>query len=412
VLQARFDFFSPYTVPAALADFLLNAAAILLATTLYSSSPWTLNAILLSSSVLLFAASSLPSSNTRSRKTIARPPQAHNGGKQKKEKPTSTIDSLLPKKPYVTTYRGTMMMITCVAILAVDFKVFPRRFAKVESWGTSLMDLGVGSFVFSAGVVSVRPLLKAQLLQKADPFGRRFISACRHSIPLFVLGLVRLYSVKGLDYPEHVSEYGVHWNFFFTLGLLPPFVACFSSLFRLIKSYTFWSVSVAVLYQLILDFTSLKAFILVAPRTDLLSQNREGVFSFIGYLSIFLAGQSIGTIILPQDLSIASSLSWEAYFLHKLVGRVSSTSLFRLTTPANIKQQRVRQESSISSTETEKDASMHIPETISPQVFQSVLPLILTAILWITLFILSASWNYGFGLQVSRRLVSLLFSFF
>lgn len=179
------------------------------------------------------------------------------------------------------------MVITCIAILAVDFKIFPRRFAKVETWGTSLMDMGVGSFVFSAGLISARPLLKTGATSLK--------SALRHSLPLLALGLIRLYSVKGLDYAEHVSEYGVHWNFFFTLALLPPSVAL------LHLNPHLMALSISCLLQTVLDFTSLKDWILTAPRNNLISQNREGLFSFFGYLSIFLIGQAIGFDILPRN---------------------------------------------------------------------------------------------------------------
>lgn len=111
------------------------------------------------------------------------------------------------------------MIVTCLAILAVDFEIFPRRFAKVETWGTSLMDVGVGSFVFSAGFVSARSMLKDRLTQDA-PFTRsRFSTSLKHSLPLILLGFVRLYSVKGLNLAEHVTEYGVHWNFFYSCAL-------------------------------------------------------------------------------------------------------------------------------------------------------------------------------------------------
>lgn len=264
--------------------------AILFATTLYASKPGLLDYLLLvpSAAVLSYSVINRPRSRSKGKE------QSNGAAKQGK----TQLDPL-PVKPFVTAYRGTMIVITCVAILAVDFRVFPRRFAKVENWGTSLMDLGVGSFVFSAGTVAARPLLKQQLTGDGKPLWSRLRAALRHSAPLLVLGLVRLYSVKGLDYAEHVSEYGVHWNFFFTLAFLPPFVALFDSAFSLVPSYQALALALALIYQVVLDSTELKAYILTADRTDLLSKNREGVFSFFGYLAIFLAGQGTGMYILP-----------------------------------------------------------------------------------------------------------------
>ena len=55
--------------------------------------------------------------------------------------------------PFVTEMRVTIMILTIVAILAVDFPAFPR-FAKAETFGVGLMDIGVGLFVVSYGLVS------------------------------------------------------------------------------------------------------------------------------------------------------------------------------------------------------------------------------------------------------------------
>ena len=250
------------------------------------------------------------------------------------------------------------MVITCIAILAVDFKVFPRRFAKVENWGTSLMDMGVGSFIFSAGVVAAKPILKDRMAGKPSSLLQRLINSVRHSLPLVVLGLVRLYSVKGLDYAEHVTEYGVHWNFFFTLAFLPPFVALFQSFFALIPSYELLSLLLSGIYQSSLEFTSLKAYILTAARTDLLSQNREGVFSFFGYLAIFLAGQGTGTYILPRKMDRSSNTATATKQRRRLLMRLMSSSF-----------------------------------------------------IWTLLLVLATSYNYGFGLQVSRRLANLPYVF-
>ncbi|KAF4784230.1 hypothetical protein HER10_EVM0005719 [Colletotrichum scovillei] len=298
VLQSRQSFFKPYTLLGAAADFLLNVTAILLSTTLYASSPLLLCALLLGPAVLIYT---LPPNFGASRKKPAIPPNA-------KPKAGSGAEPLsaLPVKPFLTHYRGSMLVVTCIAILAVDFRLFPRRFAKVETWGTSLMDMGVGSFVFSAGVVAARPVLKERAEGRSIPLTTRLLQSMRHSLPLLVLGVIRLLSVKGLDYAEHVTEYGVHWNFFFTLGFLPPFVALFQSALKVVPSYAALAIILSVLYQVALESTDLKAYILTAPRTDLFSKNREGIFSFFGYLAIFLAGQDTGMYVLPRSLNTKS----------------------------------------------------------------------------------------------------------
>lgn len=120
---------------------------------------------------------------------------------------------------FLTIYRSHMMLITIACILAVDFPIFDRVLGKCETWGASLMDLGVGSFVFALGVVSAGPYLNPRVT-RPSLLGSLHKDLFK-SLPLFALGMIRVVSVKMTSYPEHVSEYGVHWNFFLTLACLP-----------------------------------------------------------------------------------------------------------------------------------------------------------------------------------------------
>jgi phosphatidylinositol glycan class W len=115
------------------------------------------------------------------------------------------------RKWFVSEFKAGVMVLTCIAILAVDFRVFPRRFAKTEVFGTSLMDIGVGSCVFAMGLTS--PL--SQRWRSASPLpANAREDAPRRSRPLLswtvvavvAIGTVRMLVTKGIEYQEHVTE--------------------------------------------------------------------------------------------------------------------------------------------------------------------------------------------------------------
>ena len=56
-------------------------------------------------------------------------------------------------------------------------------------------------------------------------------------------------------------------------------------------------------HQVALSVAGWREFVLFAPRTDLLSANKEGIVSLFGYLAIHLLGLSTGTMILPPSPS-------------------------------------------------------------------------------------------------------------
>ncbi|PRP89392.1 hypothetical protein PROFUN_01255 [Planoprotostelium fungivorum] len=185
---------------------------------------------------------------------------------------------------FITEHRSLMMLSTFLAILAVDFPVFPRRLSKTETFGVSLMDAGVGSFLLAASLTSKQ--VRREGRSRGYIIWKTFLS----SSPLLVIGLIRLIGVKSADYQEHVSEYGVHWNFFFTLAFV-------SILLSVLSVPTRHNIIVAIIimitYQAALSL-GLSEYLMNNDRSNLLSMNKEGVFSLCGYVSLFLVGSQFG----------------------------------------------------------------------------------------------------------------------
>ncbi|KAK6465326.1 GPI-anchored wall transfer protein 1 [Scheffersomyces coipomensis] len=272
-------------------DYIVNCLTLLASITIYSNNINYLHYLTIIPGILIYVISKYI---LKSGEETTQP---------KKTKTTSTPNEFLPKKPFITAYRAHMLIITNLSILAVDFNIFPRRFAKVETWGTSLMDLGVGSFVFSMGLVNSRSLLKESQSKANSNSFLSYLHIIRKSIiksiPILALGIIRLVSVKQLEYQEHVTEYGIHWNFFITLGLLPILLGILDPLFQLLPRNLIGFL-IVLIYEIGLQKFDLLSFILTSDNrlNNIVTMNKEGIFSFLGYFSIFLFGQSFGPTLL------------------------------------------------------------------------------------------------------------------
>ncbi|KAF9625445.1 hypothetical protein IFM89_022842 [Coptis chinensis] len=132
----------------------------------------------------------------------------------------------------------------------------------------------------------------------------------RSTGPLILLGFGRLISTVSVDYQVHVGEYGVHWNFFFTLAavsiltslisispkccgvlgllvligieLMKISIVCFSLSYHLHVVESQFQIYYCSGYQTCL-LCGLNDYLLSNKRTaNIISQNKEGIFSIFG----------------------------------------------------------------------------------------------------------------------------------
>lgn len=120
-------------------------------------------------------------------------------------------------------------------------------------------------------------------------------------LSLFGMGLARLGMVKLSGYHEVVSEYGVHWNFFFTLATVKILGSLISSVLPVRRCALYVGIVISLFHQSLLSFGGLMEIVVgreekEGERESILDANREGLASVLGYLALYFVGLQMGVV--------------------------------------------------------------------------------------------------------------------
>lgn len=132
-------------------------------------------------------------------------PQPAKRGMKVREKRLSTM---------VRIFKTGVMIPTVICIFAVDFHDFPRRFVKSHTFGISLMDVGTGCLIFISGISA--NVVKNQGISLQS----RLIQSIKGIPIIMAIAIGGYFSRYFTNHPEVVTEYGVHWNFFWTIAII------------------------------------------------------------------------------------------------------------------------------------------------------------------------------------------------
>ncbi|KAL4228721.1 hypothetical protein ACF0H5_011764 [Mactra antiquata] len=254
----------------------------------------------------------------------------------KLDKPTSTIlmtrriDSKffnvkVNQTSVMTMYRSYVNILTAFSILAVDFRIYPRYFHKSKTYGTSLMDTGLGFFLVSNAFVSP----EARGLINKQSFRTTGINVAMDTIPLLILGTLRYVVLDAIEYSVYINDYGLHWNFFFTLVVIKLCsVLLYSVTPKCLRKYL--GLVIICLHQSVLMVPAFLSFVLDGydgngSRDGIIDANREGIVSCVGFLGLYLIGVEIGTFIMKRRETVYDHIKVLLY-----ISVISSTAWFLL----------------------------------------------------------------------------------
>ncbi|PAA92540.1 hypothetical protein BOX15_Mlig023648g3 [Macrostomum lignano] len=217
-----------------------------------------------------------------------------------------------PPPPYndlLAIYRSIVYISTAVCIFARDQPCWNNDFSKTHSFGTGLMDVGIGCFVVCIGSLGPTASRRIDSVDRSQTLRK----AALQSVILTACGLVKTISVaviisaKKIQYDAAWAEYGVHWNAFYSLAVarglgatlellalprwLPPLCAA------LISAVCHEALLAGGLAQLVLAPGQQQSH----NRSNLIGQNREGLASIPGLITLYFCGLQLGRWLKPAE---------------------------------------------------------------------------------------------------------------
>ncbi|KAH8271745.1 hypothetical protein KR044_004004, partial [Drosophila immigrans] len=204
---------------------------------------------------------------------------------------TTDYSFKLGKRPIVfTLIRATAYVGTGAAILAIDFEHFLVKNGKSRDFGATIMDMGIGMFVVTMGLVSQRSrhLKDIKKLPKIV-------------LPLLVLSLARTLVITMIDYHQDEREYGKHLNAFFTLGFTKLLGSICSLIAPSDRQLLPLSLAVLALHELTLQLGLSEYVMQSVERHGFLDSNREGLSALPGCIALYLLSIYLAKWYTSQD---------------------------------------------------------------------------------------------------------------
>ncbi|KAK1940256.1 hypothetical protein X943_000779 [Babesia divergens] len=153
------------------------------------------------------------------------------------------------------------------------------------------MDVGCGFMIIHSGCMT-----SFSRSTSTEASSRTFFGIIKRNLGLFLLGIIRLLATTAVSYDVPVEEYGVHWNFFMSLGMTKLgsfyFLVMTLLLLTVLPDRMLAAVPLGIMIPLelvIYYFDMVRQFPRIA-RTNVLTANKEGIIAIPNSISMFFIG--------------------------------------------------------------------------------------------------------------------------